>query len=420
MARLARVVSSLPEGLELPVVLRDGSVATVRAAGGAGGPLRTAAGREVLLAALHPVVVIAWAGHDPGEPLLDAGVGLAIAEGYLPLARSIAETLHPRLPPAVEFFLAETYVDECILKGKERGEGVRDPPDSAGAFLARALRELRAERSARAALLAGSFGEAAAALDSLRSAEEPPAVSALSRRRWDVLRARAERLSVFSSRVFARPAAAVDPLRGEALSITYPFDGEAELADFRLDGRFWTLREGAIERRPGQPGKTPSGKWIALADPVDTVALFSPPVVLEGEWSVPERGRAPGRPGSRIAVGFAGCFVALGGPAGPIAWRGELQDRLLPHDEAQGGESAAGERRFRIEFRDGAAVVHVAGKETAELSFPPELPPAIPAPGRVAIGLSPGARLLRISITGAPDPVWGEERIAALRTAPQK
>jgi hypothetical protein len=70
--------------------------------------------------------------------------------------------------------------------------------------------------------------------------------------------------------------------------------------------------------------------------------------------------------------------------------------------------------RFRIEFRDGVAALRLAGAPEVDLAFPPEPAPAVPAPGRLALALSPGARLLSLSIIGTPDPVWADERIAAL------
>jgi hypothetical protein len=408
-ARLGRVVASFPEGLELPVVLRDGTAAVVRAAAGAGGPLRTAAGGEIHLAALHPVVVIAWAGNDPGEPLPDEGVGLAVAEGLLPLARSIAKALLPSLPPAVEALLAEPD-----RKAETRGDEAREPGGSAETFLARALRDLVAERSARVALAAGRYGDAVAALDSLLLSEEPPALAALSRIRWDASRRRAARLDITSSRLFARPASAVDPLRGEALTISYPFDGKAELSDFRLDGTAWTVEKGALVRQPGRPEKQLSGKAAVLADPADTVALFALPVVVEGEWSGPPRSGAGRASGARLAVGFGGWFVGLCGPAGPIAWRGEPKDGPFPPEEGPGeGEAGAG-GRFRIEFREGAAAVRLGEGAAVELTLPPDPAPGVPAPGRLALSLSPGSRLLGLSIIGTPDPVWAGERIAAL------
>src|SRR6185369_5486907 len=121
-------------------------------------------------------------------------------------------------------------------------------------------------------------------------------------------------------------------------------DGAEDLADFRLDGAAWILREGALERQAGRADPTATGKSV-LADAADTVALFSLPVTVEGEWSGPPRGGR--RQGARLAVGVGGCFVALGGPGGPIAWRGEPRDCPYPGNDGQAGAAEAGGGRFR-------------------------------------------------------------------------
>jgi hypothetical protein len=365
---------------------------------GADPPLSTGEGRPVPSAAIHPAAVIAWAGLDADAPLPDGGVGLAIDEGFLSGALILARGLAPALPAPVTEFLERS------------GAGFRER-GAPEVFLEAALRDCVLERSARASLRAGRWEEATASLAALLSAEPPSALSGERRAEWSSWRDRARRLQAVTRGFFARPPSPVDAVQGEALTLTYSFGDPRELADFRYDPQAIGLNGSALLRaaRPLRKAKAAPApeKKIRLTEPIDTLALFAPPLVVQGRWTPSGRGEG------WIAVGFAGRFVAFGAGSGCIAWRGELGDGLLPEDGAPA--IVEGSLPFKVEISLDRALAESPDGRQVQLSFSAAPAPEVVPPGRLTIGLPPGARLDDLTITGILDPLWAEERLLELQ-----
>jgi hypothetical protein len=70
-----------------------------------------------------------------------------------------------------------------------------------------------------------------------------------------------------------------------------------------------------------------------------------------------------------------------------------------------------------VDFLADRAVASVEGGDPLELPFDAAGDPLVVPPGRLSLGLQPGARLLDLAITALLDPAWTRGRMAKLREA---
>jgi hypothetical protein len=404
-AKFARFLLGLPEGRSIEVLLRDGIPVEAEGTPGLHPALRAVGGGPIPIEALHPVSVIAWAALDPKDPLPEAGLALALEEGDVRSARMILEALSPEVPRNVR---------EAVATAADVGPAVDAPRE----YLARSLRDFDGERRAMEHVLAGRWNEAAAAFEVLLAARPPSPAARERAPERERFRERSRTFAlILSAKSFAGRAAAADPLQGALLEVRYDFEDAAELADLRFDPAAWAHAESSLERKdPGKRGAPRRTKGDGLPDlgriqgsAVDTVAIYRPPVSVEGTWRSGPKGE------DRIIIGFGGRFIALG-PRWVIgSWRDILERGRLPDPPPRaappraGGEAIA----FRLDFLDDGAAATFPGSDPVEVTFGPAEEPLEP-PGRVTIGLDPGSALLDLKIRGALDPAWVEGRIEAL------
>ncbi len=431
-ARLSRAFGAqVGTGAEFDVLLRDGELVRAKVSDqwaenaaestpetSVAEPFLVASSdRRIQLAQLHAATVIVWTGLAFSEPLPDRGIGVAIHEGFLTGARLLADDPGVGLPAEVRVRL-------------DRIEPAAGPAE---VYLLQALGDAARERRARATLLAFHWDESKEILDGLLAGEGPFSLVHWRRNEWARWRSLANEFIWTTTHFFSAPARPVDPLRTRAITVRYGFENKAELKDLRFDPRQVSPRGGSLARRD-VPRTLPQGpaagqSWYIPTDPIDSVALFESPVVVEGAWT-PLYGRAAARGGGsgRIVVGHGRRFVAVDPAGRGLTWLGDLADgRLSIVEERQSPPTGPSTVRFRVEFSEDAAFSGAAGGFRERFDFPEEATGeaadgaagraagAFETPGRLTIALDPGATLDELSITGAPDPVWTAARIAELK-----
>ncbi len=419
-ARLSRAFAAqIGAAAEFDVLLKDGELVRARIDGeraeqgaeqASVEPVLVApSDRRIQLAQLHAATVIVWTGLAFPEPLPDRGIGVAIDEGFLTGAKLLADDPAAVLPAEV----------------RARLDRVEPAAGPAEVYLVQALGDAARERRVRETLLDGRWDESKEVLDGLLAAEGPFSLVHWRRGEWSRWRSLADEFIWTTTLFFAVPARPLDALRTRAIAVRYGFDGERELRDFRFDPRQLSLRAGSLIRKEA-PRSLPQGpaagqSWFIPAEPIDSVALFEAPVVVEGAWTLP-RGRSAARGGGsgRIVIGHGRRFVALDPRGGGLTWLGDLADGRLPDaGEREPPPKEPSTVRFRVEFSEDAAFSGAPGGLQERLHFtePAAGDPAgsFEAPGRLTIALDPGASLDELAVTGAPDPIWTAARIAELK-----
>lgn len=247
--------------------------------------------------------------------------------------------------------------------------------------------------TATRALEGGDWTVATEGFKSLLERSEQERYLFPGRRLWVERRDRSRELLWVTGRFFHTEVRATEPLRSSSVTLTYPLQNRVELDDFRFRPGSFTFRPGRITSRRKE------------REVLDTVAIFSSPFTVEGEWS-PSPASGGGETG-RLVVSFGDLSFGIGGRGTPLSVfrRGTVgeEEFLLRPSDSEGGP-------FAITVVDDRVKARLPGGVAIET----ELGVATPRYGRVSFELEARASLTRVKITGRVYHAWTEQRIDLL------
>ena len=384
--------SGLPEGILCPV--RRGDVTEVlrvrvRPAGERVQLFEVTDGAEQLvpIETVHPAMVIAWAVlGDGSDGANELAVAYALDVSRVDLARRLFAALKPELPSGIRRFLTSKLATTVPAVDEGRVDDYFDRAVASASVIVTATR----------ALEGGDWTVATEGFKSLLDRSEHEGYLFPDRVLWVERRDRSRELLWVTGRFFHTEVRATEPLRSSSVTLTYSLQNREELDDFRF-------RPGSLTFRPGRIISRRKEREV-----LDTVAIFSSPFTVEGEWS-PSSATGGGATG-RLVVSFGDLSFGIGGRGAPLSVfrRGTVgeQEFLLRPSDSEGGPFAITVVDDRVTARlpDGVAI------ET-------ELGMATPRYGRISFTLEARASLTRVKITGPVYHAWTEQRIDLLEAS---